>query len=189
MKIISTIAIGLIIYSLIAAGYNNNVRKSNKGGKTLPNNILLWLIPLIVLVFSSFLTIIPAQECGVVITPAGVKHQTYHTGWHLIYPWYEVQTMDKTQQVYTCAKRTDVNRNDPNYKSYKADATQSETVWTPTIDGIKMGFDISASWRIDPEYAWWIYDNVSETDGKENGRFYWLEENVIKPKLKSALAL
>ena len=97
--------------------------------------------------------------------------------------------MDKTQRVYTCAKRTDVSRSDPNYKSYKADATQSETVWTPTIDGIKMGFDISASWRIDPEYAWWIYDNVSETDGKENGRFYWLEENVIKPKLKSALAL
>lgn len=189
MKIISTIAIGLIIYSLIAAGYNSSIRKSNKGGKTLPNNILLWLVPLIFLVFSSFLTIIPAQECGVVITPAGVKHQTYHTGWHLIYPWYEVQTMDKTQQVYTCAKRTDVSRSDPNYKSYKADATQSETVWTPTIDGIKMGFDISASWRIDPEFAWWIYDNVSETDGKENGRFYWLEENVIKPKLKSALAL
>ena len=52
-----------------------------------------------------------------------------------------------------------------------------------------MGFDISASWRIDPEYAWWIYDNVSETDGTDKGRFYWLEENVIKPKLKSALAL
>ena len=189
MKILSTFAICLIAYSLIAAGYNSSVRKSNKGGKTIPNNILLWLVPLVYLIFSSFLTIIPAQECGVVITPSGVKHETYYTGWHLILPWYEVQTMDKTEQVYTCAKRTDVNRSDPNYKSYKADATQSETVWTPTIDGIKMGFDISASWRIDPEYAWWIYDNVSETDGKENGRFYWLEENVIKPKLKSALAL
>ena len=189
MKYISTIAIILIAYSLIAAIYNNSIRKSNKGGKTLPNNMLLWLVPLVYLGVSSFLTIIPAQECGVVITPSGVKQQTYYTGWHLILPWYEVQTMDKTEQVYTCAKRTDVSRSDPNYKSYKADATQSETVWTPTIDGIKMGFDISASWRIDPEYAWWIYDNVSETDGRENGRFYWLEENVIKPKLKSALAL
>ena len=189
MKYISTIAIALIAYSLIAAIYNNSIRKSNKGGKNLPNNMLLWLVPLVFLGVSSFLTIIPAQECGVVITPSGVKQQTYYTGWHLILPWYEVQTMDKTEQVYTCAKRTDVSRSDPNYKSYKADATQSETVWTPTIDGIKMGFDISASWRIDPEYAWWIYDNVSETDGRENGRFYWLEENVIKPKLKSALAL
>ena len=189
MKILSTIAIVAIFYSVVAAIYNSSIRKSGKGGKTLANSVFLWIIPLVFLVFSSFLTIIPPQECGVVITPSGVKQQTYYTGWHLILPWYNVQTMDKTEQVYTCAKRTDVNRNDPNYKSYKADATQSETVWTPTIDGIKMGFDISASWRIDPEYAWWIYDNVSETDGKENGRFYWLEENVIKPKLKSALAL
>ena len=189
MKYLNTLAVILIIYSVIAALYNTGIRKSNKGGKTIFNNMLLWIVPLVFLVASSFLTIIPAQECGVVITPGGVKQQTYYTGWHLILPWYDVQTMDKTEQVYTCAKRTDVNRNDPNYKSYKADATQSETVWTPTIDGIKMGFDISASWRIDPEYAWWIYDNVSETDGKENGRFYWLEENVIKPKLKSALAL
>ena len=193
MRILNIIAVVLICYSLFAAFYNNTVVKNEqsrgKNPKKMSNSILLWLIPAIFLVVTRFLTIIPAQECGVVITPSGVKQQTYHTGWHLILPWYTVQTMDKTEQVYTCAKRTSVNRSDPEYKSYKAEATQSETVWTPTIDGIKMGFDISASWRIDPEYAWWIYDNVSETDGKENGRFYWLEENVIKPKLKSALAL
>ncbi len=189
MNTLNTIAVILIAYSIVAAIYNNAVRKSNKGGKTLFNNMLLWIVPVVFLGVSSFLTIIPAQECGVVITPGGVKQQTYYTGWHLILPWHDVQTMDKTDQVYTCAKRTQVSQSDPNYRSYKADATQAETVWTPTIDGIKMGFDISASWRIDPEYAWWIYDNVSETDGKENGRFYWLEENVIKPKLKSALAL
>lgn len=193
MKYLSIIAVILICYSLFAAFYNNTVvKKEQSNGKVvkkMSNSMFLWLIPLIYLVVSRFLTIIPAQECGVVITPSGVKQHTYYTGWHIIYPWYEVQTMDKTEQVYTCAKRTEISRSDPEYKSYKADATQSETVWTPTIDGIKMGFDISASWRIDPEYAWWIYDNVSETDGKANGRFYWLEENVIKPKLKSALAL
>ena len=193
MKILSTLAVVLICYSLFAALYNNTVVKNaqshGKTTKKMANSMLLWIIPVIFLVVSRFLTIIPAQECGVVITPSGVKQHTYYTGWHIIYPWYNVQTMDKTEQVYTCAKRSDISRSDPDYKSYKADATQSETVWTPTIDGIKMGFDISASWRIDPEFAWWIYDNVSETDGKENGRFYWLEENVIKPKLKSALAL
>ncbi len=193
MKYLNILAVILICYSLFAAFYNNTIVKNEqsrgKNPKKMSNSILLWLIPVIFLAVTRFLTIIPAQECGVVITPSGVKQQTYHTGWHLILPWYTIQTMDKTEQVYTCAKRTSVNRSDPEYKSYKAEATQSETVWTPTIDGIKMGFDISASWRIDPEYAWWIYDNVSETDGKENGRFYWLEENVIKPKLKSALAL
>lgn len=193
MKILNAIAVVLICYSLFAALYNNTIVKNaqnhGKSTKKMTNSMLLWILPLLFLVVTRFLTIIPAQECGVVITPSGVKQHTYYTGWHIIYPWYDVQTMDKTEQVYTCAKRTEISHNDPNYKSYKADATQSETVWTPTIDGIKMGFDISASWRIDPEFAWWIYDNVSETDGKENGRFYWLEENVIKPKLKSALAL
>ncbi|MBP5572978.1 MAG: prohibitin family protein [Bacteroidales bacterium] len=193
MKFLTTLAVVLICYSLFAALYNNTVVKNaqshGKTTKKMANSMLLWILPVIFLVVSRFLTIIPAQECGVVITPSGVKQHTYYTGWHIIYPWYNVQTMDKTEQVYTCAKRSDISRSDPDYKSYKADATQSETVWTPTIDGIKMGFDISASWRIDPEFAWWIYDNVSETDGKENGRFYWLEENVIKPKLKSALAL
>ena len=193
MKILNAIAVVLICYSLFAALYNNTIVKNaqnhGKSTKKMTNSMLLWILPLLFLVVTRFLTIIPAQECGVVITPSGVKQHTYYTGWHIIYPWYDVQTMDKTEQVYTCAKRTEISHNDPSYKSYKADATQSETVWTPTIDGIKMGFDISASWRIDPEFAWWIYDNVSETDGKENGRFYWLEENVIKPKLKSALAL
>ena len=172
MKYLNILAVILICYSLFAAFYNNTIVKNEqsrgKNPKKMSNSILLWLIPIIFLAVTRFLTIIPAQECGVVITPSGVKQQTYHTGWHLILPWYTVQTMDKTEQVYTRAKRTSVNRSDPEYKSYKAEATQSETVWTPTIDGIKMGFDISASWRIDPEYAWWIYDNVSETDGKEN---------------------
>ena len=186
MNVLIFIAVMLIIYSIVAAIVNKATKKT---GKHIFNSIWLLIVPIVFIAVASFLTIIPAQECGVVITPGGVKQQTYYTGWHVILPWYRVETMDKTEQVYTCAKRTDVSHGSADYKSYKADATQAETVWTPTIDGIKMGFDISASWRIDPEYAWWIYDNVSETDGKENGRFYWLEENVIKPKLKSALAL
>lgn len=137
----------------------------------------------------SFLTVIPAQEVGVVITPAGVQQHTRPTGWHIIAPWNTVQKMDKTIQVYTCAETKYVDRNSADYKSYKADATQSGTVWAPTRDGIKMGFDISASWQIDPEYAWWIYDKVAGEDNSAAGRFYWIEENVIKAKLKSSLAL
>lgn len=165
----------------------NIISKKENSNTHIPDSWLFLILPLILLIANAFLTIVPAQQCGVVITPQGVKQETYNTGWHIIMPWYKVELMEKTAQVYTCAKRTAPA--DGVYKEYKADATQSETVWTPTIDGIKMGFDISASWRIDPNYAWWIYDNVSETDGADKGRFYWLEENVIKPKLKSALAL
>lgn len=173
-------------YYFIALAYNKMVKSYN--GK-LPNSIAILIIALAIGIPASFVVSIPAQECGVVVTPAGVKSQTYNTGWHFILPIYHVETMDKTAQVYTCANQVKVDRSSEDYNSYKAASTQSNTIWTPTVDGIKMGFDISASWRIDPEYAWWIYDNVSELDGKANGRFYWLEENVIKAKLKSALAL
>ena len=165
----------------------NAISKKEKSDVHMPDSLLFLIIPIFVLIANAFLTVVPPQQCGVVVTPNGVKQETYGTGWHIIMPWYKVELMEKTAQVYTCAQRTTTT--DKEYKQYKADATQSGTVWTPTSDGIKMGFDISASWRIDPEFAWWIYDNVSETDGAENGRFYWLEENVIKPKLKSALAL
>ena len=184
-----TLFIALCVLAIVyfcVAKVVNSIAKKEKSDTHIPDSFLFLILPIVALVCNAFLTIVPAQQCGVVITPGGVKQETYNTGWHIIMPWYKVELMEKTAQVYTCARRT---TGDGNYKEYKADATQSETVWTPTIDGIKMGFDISASWRIDPDYAWWIYDNVSETDGADKGRFYWLEENVIKPKLKSALAL
>ena len=181
------VALYYVVAKIVNANNVNNARDPQNVQK-IPDSIMFLLAPLIVAVCMSFLTIVPPQQCGVVITPSGVKQETYNTGWHIVMPWYKVVLMEKTAQVYTCAQRT-MPTDGKDYKQYKADATQSTTVWTPTSDGIKMGFDISASWRIDPEYAWWIYDNVSETDGADNGRFYWLEENVIKPKLKSALAL
>ena len=181
--ILIALSVFCLVYWLIAL-LNNRIQRSK-----LPTSTALLVLPLSLICLLSFLTIIPAQNCGVVVTPAGVKQESYATGWHLILPIYTVKLMDKTAQVYTCANRTNVSKDDPNYLEYKAAATQSGTIWAPTIDGIKMGFDISASWAIDPAYAWWIYDNVSEQDGSSSGRFLWLEENVIKPKLKSALAL
>jgi regulator of protease activity HflC (stomatin/prohibitin superfamily) len=52
-----------------------------------------------------------------------------------------------------------------------------------------MGFDVSVSWRIRPDEASWIYQNVTENDGGNTGRYLWLEDNVIRAKLKSAMAL
>jgi len=64
-----------------------------------------------------------------------------------------------------------------------------DAIWAPTSEGIKMGFDISASWKIDANQAPWIYQNVTPQDGNESSRYLWLEENVIRAKLKSCLAL
>lgn len=175
------------------AEYDNREKRGYESrpdlqGARLWSPVWLPVLSVVLIISLSFLTVIPAQKCGVVITPSGVKQKSYPTGWHLVLPIYKVHKMDKTAQVYTCARSSsNLQEGDKGYKEYKASATQSGTVWAPTVDGIKMGFDISASWSIDPDYAWWIYDNVSEQDGES--RFLWLEENVIKAKLKSALAL
>ena len=182
------------ILAILAIGYWVAATITNKihGEKVLPNHLSILLSGIVTAIVLSFAAVIPAQECGVVVTPGGVKHESYKTGWHIVMPWYKVIKMDKTVQVYTCANlgsQTDASNNDLRMTDAKKNSVQGTTIWAPTIDGIKMGFAISASWKIDEEYAWWIYDNVSELDDSSNGRFLWLEENVIKPKLKSALAL
>lgn len=184
IKILAILAIGY----WVAAAITNKIHRE----KVLPNHLSILLSGIVTAIVLSFAAVIPAQECGVVVTPGGVKHESYKTGWHMVMPWYKVIKMDKTVQVYTCANlgsQTDASSNDLRMTDAKKNSVQGTTIWAPTIDGIKMGFAISASWKIDEEYAWWIYDNVSELDDSSNGRFLWLEENVIKPKLKSALAL
>ena len=121
---------------------------------------------------------IGAQDVGVVVTPRGVDDEELHTGWHFIMPWNTVHIMDKTVWVYTCAQSSD-----------EGSKPNADAIWAPTKDGIKMGFDVSVSWRIIPTEASWLYQNVTENDGGNSGRYLWLEENVIRPKLKSAMAL
>ena len=181
-----------IIWWIVAKCVNKYSWASKHENLHLPDSVAFLVVGLAVFITSLFVAIIPAQECGVVVTPGGVKKESYPTGWHIVMPWYRVERMDKTVQVYTCASlgsRMDADDSDGRMTEAKRNSVQGTTIWAPTVDGIKMGFAISASWKIDPDYAWWIYDNVSELDDSSNGRFLWLEENVIKAKLKSALAL
>lgn len=189
---ISFISLLAVIYWVVARIVNKFSRNWDGTKRNLPSSPVILILGLIFFIGARFIVAIPAQECGVVVTPGGVKHESYSTGWHFVYPWYDVVRMDKTVQVYTCANlgsNGSVSENDSRMTDAKKSSVQGTTIWAPTVDGIKMGFAISASWRIDPDYAWWIYDNVSELDDSNNGRFLWLEENVIKAKLKSSLAL
>lgn len=131
----------------------------------------------IILIFlSSIITKVTGQEVAVIVTPSGVDQEVLEPGWHLVSPFSSVFIMDKTTQVYTfSSKKTDG----------KVDG--DDAIWTPTSDGIKIGLDMSVTWQIDAAKAWWIYANVSEQDGKD--RYDWIEDNVIRPKTKSACAL
>ena len=172
MAFIKILFIIAIIYGII--GF---VSKLQKNGTKFPNHFMILVVGIIGLMLSSLIIKVDAQQVGVKVTPTGVDDQELLTGWHIVAPWSNVYKMDKTVWVYTCA--------DAQNEGAKANA---DAIWAPTKDGIKMGIDVSVSWRIIPEEASWIYQNVTNETGK-NGRYHWLEENVIRAKLKSALAL
>jgi len=177
MGFFSLIAWILLLYGI--AGFIL-FKVKNKKGETI--SIPLWKaslpIGLILVIIVSIIVRIDPQQVGVVVKPSGVENTEIHTGWHVIAPWNDVHKMDKTVWVYTCA-----------HDAQEGARPKADAIWAPTKDGIKMGFDVSISWRIDPNEASWIYQNVTENDGGESGRYLWLEENVIRTKLKSALAL
>ena len=145
------------------------------GGKSV---LIPFLIAFCTLFFINLtLYKIAAQEVGVVITPKGVTDEELGTGWHIVAPWNSVKIMDKTVWVYSLTAAA-------NEGAKSAD----DAIWAPTSDGIKMGFDISVNWRIDPQQASWIYANIS-ADQDGDGKYHWIEENIIRPAVKSIMPL
>ncbi len=145
---------------------------------TLPISIISGIMFVLFFLFWIFVVKVDGQSVGVITTPTGVKQEAVHTGWRVVMPWWDIHMMDKTVWVYTCAKA-----------AKEGQKVDDDAIWAPTSEGIKMGFDISASWKIDGNQAPWIYQNVTPQDGNENSRYLWIEENVIRAKLKSCLAL
>ena len=131
----------------------------------------------VLLLVSLTLVRIDAQEVGVVVTPAGVQDEELLTGWHFIAPWNSVKIMDKTIWVYSLTQ-----------SSKEGARPTNDAIWCPTADGIKMGFDLSVNWRIDPHQASWIYANISGEQDVD-GKYHWIEENIIRPAIKSVMPL
>ena len=151
----------------------------SKKYKQMSITALLICIPLLCMLFC--IRIINAQEIGVVVRPSGINSEPLYTGWHFIAPWNTVHVMDRTVWVYTCSEN--------NRTRYEG---EGDAIWVPTIDGIKIGFSVSVSWRIDPANAPWIFQNINDNDNNDSsikGKYNWLQENVIRTKLKSAIAM
>lgn len=179
MVILTILFVILFLYGGVGLLLNLFKAKTEDGVLiVLPFKLPAFFVGLFGAIIVSLITRIGGQDVGIIISPSGVKDAELHTGWHIVYPWQNVYRMDKTVWVYTCAQASDEGAK-PN----------ADAIWAPTADGIKMGFDVSYSWRIDPNEASWIYANVSENDGGGTGRYLWLEENVIRVKLKSVMGL
>lgn len=176
------IGILLMIYSLIAmfsGMYRKSLEKNNERTDGVPK-LPAWRTAMLIGVLSFLLGLcvvqIKGQEVGVMYTPTGIVETPLHSGWHLVAPWNKVYRMDKTVWVYTFAQQTtDGNKPD------------CDAIWAPTSDAFKLGYDISVTWRIDPEQAPWVYANISEQDGSDEARYKWIEDNIIRAYTKSAL--
>lgn len=186
ITILTILAVLAIIYGAASFVLPKVVTKSDARGNvtgklTLPygKQVLYSAIGFLALVYTvdSTLYKITAQEVGVVITPKGIRKDVLTTGWNFVAPWNTVKRMDKTVWVYTLVSNPKEGSKDAN-----------DAIWAPTIDGIKMGFDLSVNWRIDPNEAPWIFSNIV-SDQIEGGRYKWIEENIIRPAIKSVMPL
>jgi regulator of protease activity HflC (stomatin/prohibitin superfamily) len=171
---LTVIAVLAILYGIVSiiASFIPDLK-----GKRLPFGKFALLAGVVVLVLNSIFINIGAQEVGVKLTPQGVDNKPLWPGLNIVMPWEKVYEMDKTLWTYTFTS-----------KQQEGQVKGDDAIWAPTAAGIKMGFDISVSWRIDPNEAPWIYSNVSEADGGDNGRYHWIEHNIIRPRTNSSLS-
>lgn len=169
----------LTIYA-IASFVVKKVKPKTYDGETivLPFGIPAIIVGIFFILLSNSLTIVGGSEVGILTTPNGISDKAYHTGWHFTMPLTHMQTMNKSIQVYTLTAAQG-----------EGQKQIDDAIWTPTKDGIKMGFDISVNWRIDPDQAAWIYQNISNSATDPVEKFKWLDENIIRPAVKSILPL
>ncbi len=167
------ISIIAIVYAIIAA-----VTRRSDGAHRLPNGKSLATMGVVLLVFTIILdaciVIIKPSDVGVVETPNGIKESELYTGWHFISPLNKVHPMDRTIWVYSTIHDTE------------GGLEKSDAIWAACSDRIKMKFDVSTNWRINPDKADIIYVNLGG-DQTVDGEYIWIEDNIIRPAIKNAV--
>lgn len=162
-------------YFLVGKFADNEIREKLKFTKL---SLVLGLIFLVMfLLYSFFVVELEAQEIGVVTTPNGVSESELYPGWNFVSPLNSVEVMDNTIWVYSFTNKQNTS---------EEEKPTANTLWCATKDGIKMGFDISVSWRIISSEASWVFENVSSSDGID-GKYIWLEEHVIRKAVETTM--
>jgi len=129
---------------------------------------------LLTVVLDACIIVIKPTDVGVLETPNGIQQEELYTGWHFISPLNKVHAMDKTIWVYSTVHDTKDGRD------------VSDAIWAACSDRIKMKFDVSTNWRINPDKADVIYVSLGG-DQTTDGQYTWIEENIIRPAIKNAV--
>ena len=174
MVLLKIITFLIALYGLVGLIFS----KFNFNGKAIkfPLDLASLILGSVFFILLTLIIKVGGQETGVVITPKGVSSDEIKTGWHLMPWWNDVKMMDKTVWTYTFAQ------------SIKEGQKEGEdAIWAPTKDGIKLGYDVTVTWKINENEASWIYSNISGQDDNEDARYKWIEDNIIRSYSKSAL--
>ena len=167
----------LLLYGVVAIIVKFAKVKDSNGNKlNLPAGWASLIFGLVVVGILSCIVKIDAQSVGILQTPNGVNPTPLKTGWHLVAPWCKVSDMDKTVWVYTFTQSPK--------EGAKAD---EDAIESQSLDQFKIFVDISITWKIDEDQAPWIFQNISDADGGSNGRYQWIDENIIRTNTKAVV--
>jgi prohibitin 2 len=134
---------------------------------TVRRGIVAALMLLALLLVASSLTVVPAGHRGVVFNVfEGVRPWALSDGIHVVSPLVNhVSTYDIRSQTYSMV----AGGEDPEKKG------QSDTLWAPTVDGLKVGLDVTVRFRPDPDRL----PDLHATVGPE------YQEKVVRPQIRN----
>ncbi|MEA3345981.1 MAG: prohibitin family protein [Chloroflexota bacterium] len=155
----------LLWASLVAyIGYIMVQRSQGRRSKiSVPVAVLLLIAAAVVSTLSVSMVVIDAGEVGVVFNIfTGTRPGGLGPGTHFVSPYInQVFRYPVMEQAYTMTSNPSRG--------------ESDTLWSPTIEGLKVGIDSTTRYRIDPEKAAYVHNNF------RNGYM----EILIRPTIRS----
>lgn len=184
MALLYIISILLLIYGIFAVA-RNRFFEGEEEAQTMPGAAKALTFGAILfaftLVFDAAIIVVDGQEIAVRETPNGISENEVMPGWKFVPPWHNFHYLDNTIWVY----------NTQAMEQNSEGSSQDHTIWATTKSdslntiGSKIGLDVSVSWKIDPTYGSWIYQNLGNQMGEEG--YSWISEYIIKPSVNSAV--
>lgn len=171
--VLYVVSIAGLLYAVIALFFQRNAAVSKLPPARSIGAFAGFLL-LVTIVLDACIVVIKPTDVGVLETPNGIEEEELYTGWHFISPLNKVHPMDKTIWVYSTVHDTKDGRD------------VSDAIWAACSDRIKMKFDVSTNWRINPAKADIIYVSLGG-DQTLDGQYVWIEENIIRPAIKNAV--
>jgi regulator of protease activity HflC (stomatin/prohibitin superfamily) len=144
---LSGVAVLLWLALLAYVGYILMQRSRGQLSRiSVPVALVILVAAAVVSTLSTSVVLIDAGEAGVVFNIfTGTRRGSLGPGLHFVAPYInQVTRYPVREQVYTMTSNPDLG--------------ESDTLWSPTIEGLEVGIDSSTRYRIDPTKADYVHN-------------------------------